>query len=221
MTGKINVLVADDHAIVREGLRAIIDAKPDMQLVGEASNGIEAVALAKKLQPDVILMDIMMPKKDGIEAIDNIIQDNSDAKILVLTSYTEDEKVFAAIKAGALGYVLKESPPSDLIEAIRDIYRGDSFLHPTIARKVIRELRPADSDNPNPEKTLSERELEVLKLIARGLNNDDIGARLKVSQRTVGSHISKILEKLHLTNRTQAALYALRKGLTPLFPHDR
>lgn len=216
MTEKIEVLVVDDHAIVREGLRAIIDSKADMEVVGEAVDGVEAVLLAKNLQPDVILMDIIMPHKDGIEAINEIMQENPQTKILVLTSYTEDEKVFAAIKAGAIGYVLKETTPSDLLQAIRGIHRGDSILHPSIARKLIRELQPAEVSLSTSGKTLTERELEILKLVAHGLNNEDIGEYLRISERTVGSHISKILDKLHLSNRTQAALYALRKGLTTL-----
>jgi NarL family two-component system response regulator LiaR len=216
MTEKIEVLVVDDHAIVREGLRAIIDSKADMEVVGEAVDGVEAVLLAKNLQPDVILMDIIMPHKDGIEAINEIMQENPQTKILVLTSYTEDEKVFAAIKAGAIGYVLKETTPSDLLQAIRGIHRGDSILHPSIARKLIRELQPAEVSLSTSGKTLTERELEILKLVAHGLNNEDIGEYLRISERTVGSHISKMLDKLHLSNRTQAALYALRKGLTTL-----
>lgn len=218
MTEKIRILVVDDHAIVREGLRAIIDSKADMEVVGEAADGIEAALIAKTLQPDVILMDIVMPHKNGIEAINEIMQENPQTKILVLTSYTEDEKVFAAIKAGAMGYVLKETTPHDLLQAIRDINRGDSILHPFIARKLILELHPAEVNLSCPEKTLTERELEILKLLAHGLKNGDIGERLRISERTVGAHISNILDKLHLSNRTQAALYALRKGLTNLFP---
>lgn len=218
MTEKIGILVVDDHAIVREGLRAIIDSKADMEVVGEAADGVEAILLAKTLQPDVILMDIIMPHKDGIEAINEIMQENHRAKILVLTSYTEDEKVFAAIKAGAMGYILKETTPYDLLQGIRDIHRGNSILHPFIARKLIRELHPAEASLPTPENTLTERELEILKLVAQGLNNENIGECLRISERTVGAHISKILDKLHLSNRTQAALYALRKGLTTLFP---
>jgi NarL family two-component system response regulator LiaR len=218
MTEKIRILVVDDHAIVREGLRAIIDSKADMEVVGEAADGIQAVLIAKTLQPDVILMDIVMPHKNGIEAINEIMQENLQTKILVLTSFTEDEKVFAAIKAGAMGYVLKETTPHDLLQAIRVINRGDSILHPFIAHKLILELHPAEASLYCPEKTLTERELEILKLVAHGLKNEDIGERLRISERTVGAHISNILDKLHLSNRTQAALYALRKGLTNLFP---
>jgi NarL family two-component system response regulator LiaR len=212
MTETIRILIADDHAIVREGLRALIGAKPDMELVGEAADGVEAVQKARSLQPDVILLDLVMPRKDGIEAIGEIKQENPEAHILVLTSFAEDEKVFSAIKAGALGYLLKDSSPQELLQAIRDVHRGESSLHPAVARKLIGELnRP--SDLPATEEPLTEREVEVLSLVARGLSNQEIAERLVVSERTVRTHVSNILGKLHLANRTQAALYAVREGL--------
>jgi NarL family two-component system response regulator LiaR len=212
MTETIRILIADDHAIVREGLRALIGAKPDMELVGEAADGVEAVLKARSLQPDVILLDLVMPRKDGIEAIGEIKQENPEAHILVLTSFAEDEKVFSAIKAGALGYLLKDSSPQELLQAIRDVHRGESSLHPAVARKLIGELnRP--SDLPATEEPLTEREVEVLSLVARGLSNQEIAERLVVSERTVRTHVSNILGKLHLANRTQAALYAVREGL--------
>lgn len=215
MTESIRILIADDHAIVREGLRALIDAKPDMEIVGEAADGIEAVLKARSLQPDVILLDLVMPRQDGIEAIREIKQENPNARVLVLTSFAEDEKVFPAIKAGALGYLLKDSSPQELLHAIRDVYQGRSSLHPTIALKLIRELsRP--SDLPPTEEPLTEREVEVLRLVAQGLTNQEIAEKLVISERTVGTHVSNILEKLHLANRTQAALYALREGLASL-----
>ena len=215
MTESIRILIADDHAIVREGLRALIDAKPDMEIVGEAADGIEAVLKTRSLQPDVILLDLVMPRMDGIEAIREIKQENPNARILVITSFAEDEKVFPAIKAGALGYLLKDSSPQELLHAIRDVYQGWSSLHPTIALKLIRELsRP--SDLPPTEKPLTEREVEVLRLVAQGLTNQEIAEKLVISERTVGTHVSNILEKLHLANRTQAALYALREGLASL-----
>ena len=211
----IRILIADDHAVVREGLRALIEAKPDMELVGEAEDGIKAVSLARSLKPDVILLDLLMPRMDGIEAIAEIKQENPNARILVLTSFAGDDKVFPAIKAGALGYLLKDSPSQALIQAIREVHRGESSLHPTIARKLIREL-----NRPSPaapiENLLTEREVAVLKLIAGGLSNQEIAERLVISERTVSSHVSNILEKLHLANRTQAALYALREGLASL-----
>jgi NarL family two-component system response regulator LiaR len=212
MTETIHILIADDHAIVREGLRWLIDTEPGMELVGEATDGVEAVLKARSLQPDVILLDLVMPRKDGIEAIGEIKQENPEARVLVLTSFAEDEKVFSAIKAGALGYLLKDSSPQELLQAIRDVHRGESSLHPTIARKLIGELsRP--SDLSATEEPLTERELEVLSLVARGLSNQDIADRLVVSERTVRTHVSNILDKLHLANRTQAALYAVREGL--------
>jgi NarL family two-component system response regulator LiaR len=212
MTETIHILIADDHAIVREGLRVLLDAKPDMELVGEASDGVEAVLKARSLQPDVILLDLVMPRKDGIEAIGEIKEENPEARILVLTSFAEDDKVFPAIKAGALGYLLKDSSPQELLQAIRDVHRGESSLHPTIARKLIGELnRP--SDLPAAEEPLTEREAEALSLVARGLSNQEIADRLVVSERTVRTHVSNILGKLHLANRTQAALYAVREGL--------
>ena len=215
MTEEIRVLIVDDHAVVREGLRALIDTEPGMELAGEAADGVEAVTQAQTLQPDVILLDLMMPRKGGIEAIGEIMAADAGARILVLTSFAEDDKVFTAIKAGALGYLLKDASPSELLQAIRDVYRGEPSMHPTIARKLMRELRrPAEL--PPTEEPLTERELEVLQLVARGLSNQEIADELFVSERTVRTHVSNILGKLHLANRTQAALYALREGLARL-----
>jgi two-component system, NarL family, response regulator LiaR len=208
----IRILIADDHAVVREGLRALIEAKPDMELVGEAEDGVEAVSLARSLKPDVILLDLLMPRMDGIEAIGEIKKENPNARILVLTSFAGDDKVFPAIKAGAMGYLLKDSPSQALIQAIREVHLGESPLHPTIARKLIRELiRPSTA--ASVENLLTEREVEVLKLIAGGLSNLEIAEKLVISERTVSSHVSNILGKLHLANRTQVALYAFREGL--------
>ena len=208
----IRVLIADDHAIVREGLRSLLETEPGMDLVGEAADGGEAVAQARALQPDVILLDLMMPRMDGIAALGEIRREQPDACILVLTSFTEDEKVFAAIKRGALGYLLKDSSPQELLDAIREVARGEPALHPTIARKVLRELSRPPELPPTPD-PLTARELEVLRLVAQGLSNQEIAERLAVSERTARTHVSQILTKLHLANRTQAALYALREGL--------
>ena len=213
--GPIRVIIADDHAIVREGLIHLISNRPDIKIVGEAEDGAQAVQLARTLQPDVILLDLIMPNMDGIAAINAIKREDPDARILILTSFAEEEKVFAAIRAGALGYLLKDSSPLALIDAIYDVHRGDSSLHPSIARKLIRELnRPPDL--PPTEDPLTEREVEVLKLVAQGLSNQEIADRLYISPRTVGVHVGHILDKLHLANRTQAALYALREGLASL-----
>lgn len=217
MSETIRILIADDHAIVREGLQTLINAKPGMELVGQASDGVEAAQLAAALQPDVILLDMAMPRKDGLEAIRDIKQDNPNARILVLTSFDDDERVFSAIKAGALGYLLKDSSPQQLLQAIHDVYEGRSSLHPTIALKVIKELNQP-SDLPPTKEPLTEREVETLRLIAQGLTNQEIAEKLTISERTVGKHVSNILDKLHLANRTQAALYALRRGLASLNP---
>ena len=215
-TETIRILIADDHAVVREGLRALIAAKPGMKVVGEAADGVEAVLKTRSLHPDVILMDLLMPRKDGVEAIGEIRQENPNVRILVLTSYAEDAKVFTAIQAGALGYLLKDSSPQELIQAIRDVHRGESSLHPTIALKVIQELKRPVEISPPAQEQLTEREVQVLRLVARGLSNQEVAEILVISERTVGTHVSNILDKLCLSNRTQAALYALREGLANL-----
>jgi NarL family two-component system response regulator LiaR len=215
MTDPIKVLVVDDHLIVRKGIRALLATEPDIQVIGEATNGKEAIAQTEQLAPDVILMDLVMPEMDGIEAIGHITQQNAEARIVVLTSFATDEKVFPAIKAGALGYLLKDSDPEELVHAIRRVYRGESSLHPTIARKLLQELSRPPQRPPTTE-PLTEREVAVLKLIAQGLSNQDIADELVISEATVRTHVSNILGKLHLASRTQAALYALREGLASL-----
>lgn len=215
MSEPIRILIADDHAIVREGLRSLIATEPGMELLGEASDGLQAVEKARALQPDVILLDMMMPRKDGLGAINDIIKENPNARILVLTSFAEDEKVFPAIKAGALGYLLKDSSPQELLQAIRNVYHGEASLHPTIARKLMRELKQPATLPPTTD-PLTEREVEVLRLVAQGLSNDEVAEKLVVSERTVRTHVSHILDKLHLANRTQMALYAVREGIAKL-----
>jgi len=214
-TQKIRVLIADDHAIVREGLRTLISNASDMELVGEAENGIQAVELACTLNPDVALMDLVMPVMDGLEAIRQIKEKSPQISILVLTSFAEEDKVFPAIKAGAMGYLLKDSSPAQLLQAIQDVYHGQSFLHPSIAYMVLRELSQT-SDLPPTQNPLTERELDVLKCIARGMSGAQIAKKLEISEWTVRTHTRNILEKLHLANRVQAALYALREGLVDL-----
>jgi len=212
MSKSIRILIADDHTLVRAGMRALLESEPGMEVIGEAADGVEAVAQAGKLEPDVILLDLVMPRKDGIQAITEICETDSDARILVLTSYTDDEKVFPAIKAGALGYLLKDSEPSELLQAIRSVHAGEPSLAPTVARKLMRELQQPPA-RPLSKHPLSEREVQVLRLVAQGMTNKEIADRLVVSERTVRAHVSNILNKLHLANRTQAALYAVREGL--------
>ena len=211
----IRVLIADDHAIVREGQRALIETEPGMELIGEAADGVEAVHMARTLQPDVILLDLLMPRKGGVEAIGEIKEENPKARILVLTSFAEDEKVYAAIKAGALGYLLKDASPQEILAAIREVHRGEPSMPPIITHKLMSELQRT-SNLPPTEDPLTERELEILKLVAQGLPNLEIAQRLVISERTVRTHVSNMLAKLHLANRTQVALYALREGLAHL-----
>ena len=217
MTENIRILIADDHAIVREGQRALIDTEPGLELVGEAADGLEAVEMARSLEPDVIMIDLIMPRMGGIEAIEQIKSQNSEVGILVLTSFAEDEKVYSAIKAGALGYRLKDASPQELLTAIREVYRGEPSMDPAIAQKLMRELQRS-SHLPPTEEPLTEREVDVLKLVAQGKPNQEIAETLVISERTARTHVSNILNKLHLANRTQAALYALREGLADLDP---
>lgn len=215
MTASIRILIADDHAVVREGLRALIGTEPGMQLVGEAADGLEAVQQARSQKPDVVLLDLVMPRMDGIEAIDRIRDEDPAARILVLTSFAEDEKVFSAVKAGALGYLLKDASPQELLQAIREVHEGEPSMQPGIAHKVMRELQRV-SNLPPTEEPLTERELQVLQFVAQGLTNQEIADKLVVSERTVRAHVSHILDKLHVANRTQAALHALKEGLAKL-----
>lgn len=208
----IRVLIVDDHAIVRKGIRALLSESGGFEIVGEAADGHEAIAAAAETQPDVILMDLLMPGMDGIEATRRITSQRPGARILVLTSFAADNKLFPAIKAGALGYLLKDSSPEDLLRAIRQVHRGEPALHPTIARKLLQEIAQPVDLSPAPE-ALTARELAVLRLIAQGLSNQEIADKLVVSEPTVRTHVSRILGKLHLASRTQAALYAVREGL--------
>jgi NarL family two-component system response regulator LiaR len=215
MTNTIRILVADDHAIIRKGIGAMLAIVPDMEMVGVAASGREAVALATELEPDVILMDLVMPEMDGIEAIRAIKASQPEARILVLTTFAGEDKIFPAIQSGALGYQLKDSDPEDLITAIRQVHRGESSLHPLIARKVLQELSHPPEQPPTAD-PLTPREVEVLQLVAQGMENQAIARQLVISDATVRTHVSNILSKLHLASRTQAALYALREGLASL-----
>ena len=215
MSQAIRVLIVDDHTIVRKGIRALLTEIAGIEVVGEAADGQAAVAQANSLRPDVILMDLAMPKMDGIEATRQITTSQPESRILVMTSFATDDKVLPAIKAGALGYLLKESAPEDLVQAIQQIHRGESSLHPTIARKVLQEIAHPSDRPPTPD-PLTKREAEVLLLVAEGLSNRDISKKLNISDATVRSHVSNIMSKLHLATRIQAALYALREGLVSL-----
>jgi len=210
----IQVLIVDDHAIVRKGIRALLVEYKEIEVIGEATNGVEAVEMTNRLQPDVILLDLIMPVMDGIEAIKQIVASQPEARILVLTGYAGENYVIPSIEMGALGYLLKDSQPEDLITAIRQVYLGEPVIDPAIAWKLIRgisEEKPAQTTKP-----LSEREMEVLRLLALGKSNPEIAEQLSLTEVTVRTHISRILAKLGLANRVQAALYALRTGLAVL-----
>jgi NarL family two-component system response regulator LiaR len=211
----IRVLVVDDHAIVRRGIRALLAEIEDIEVIGEASDGQEAMAQAEALRPDVILMDLVMPGVDGIEVTRHITADEDGPPILVLTSFAGDDKVFPAIKAGALGYLLKDSEPAELVEAIHQVHRGEPSLPPSIAQKLLKELRRPSARPPTPD-PLTDREMEVLRMVAKGLTNPEIAERLAITEATVRTHVSNILSKLHLANRVQATLYALQEGITSL-----
>jgi len=213
----IRVLIVDDQAIVRKGIRALLAEVEAIAVVGEASNGQEAVAQAFALDPDVTLMDLAMPEMDGLEAIRQITAGQAGARILVLTSFVSDDKVFPAIRAGALGYLLKDSEPADLIRAIKQVNRGEPSLHPSIAVKVLQELRRPAQETPPPN-ALTAREVEVLRLVAKGMSNREIATQLTTTEATIKTHVSSILSKLHLANRVQAALYAISEGVT--LPED-
>jgi len=212
MNPEIRLLVVDDHTVVRKGIIAMLDTEPDLSVIGECSNGKEAVEAFAQYKPDVVLMDLVMPVMDGVEAIRAIKQASPKARILVLTSFTSDERVFAAIEAGATGYLLKDSDPEDLVKSIHQVYQGESSLHPMIARKLLNELTQQSAKKKNSEEELTEREIEVLKYIAKGLSNQEIADQMVVSKPTIHTHVSNILSKLQLSNRTQAALFAIREG---------
>lgn len=217
---KIRVLVVDDHAVVRHGLRMFIELQNDMEVVGEGTNGIEAVELAAQLDPDVILLDLLMPQMDGVEATRKILEHSPHSRVLILTSFGEDDKVFPAIRAGAQGYLLKDIQPRELVQAVRETYQGKAQLHPDITRRL---MQAVSGDVPVEEaklalpsedlEVLTEREREVLDLIARGLSNREIAEQMVISEKTVKTHVSNLLDKLDLADRTRAAIWALKHGL--------
>jgi NarL family two-component system response regulator LiaR len=215
MTNPITILLVDDHQIVRDGVRAYLDAQPDLQVAGEAASGEEAVRLAADLVPDVVLMDLVMPGMDGVEATWRVRRVSPRTQVVVLTSFHDDAHVFNAIKAGALSYLLKDVGPAELAEAVRAAARGEVTLNSRVAARLLAEMRaPAGPGRPpNPFAELSEREQDVLRLIAEGLSNAEIAGRLTISEKTVKGHVSNILGKLHLADRTQAAVFAWRQGL--------
>jgi NarL family two-component system response regulator LiaR len=209
----ISVVLADDHAVVRHGLRFMLEQRPDIRVVGECGDGAEAVELVTKLAPEVALLDLLMPGMDGVVATREIKRLVPGTQVVILTSYSDDELVFNAIRAGALSYLLKDSSPQELVEAVRAAARGESKLHGVIAGLVMREMqRPPSS----PLDELTPRELEVLTLIARGRSNHEIAHDLVISEPTVRTHVASILSRLHLADRTQAAIYALQQNLVPL-----
>lgn len=213
MTDKISLLLTDDHALVRQGIRVFLELQPDLTVIGEADSGEAAVRMAAELVPDVVLMDLVMPGIGGVEATRQVKQVSPHSQIIVLTSYHEDEYIFPALRAGALSYVLKDVGPDELADIVRKAARGESVLHPRVASRVVQELRGTKRDIPNLFTELSDRELEVLRLIADGLSNAEIANKLVISEKTVKGHVSNILGKLHMMDRTQAAVFAWREGL--------
>lgn len=211
---KIKVLIVDDHQVVRQGLRTFLELQEDISVIGEAGDGQAAVEMVARLEPDVVLMDLVMPRLDGIAATRRVKSEFSHVKVIALTSFTEDDKVFPAIQAGASSYLLKDVSPDDLVEAIRAVHQGESRLHPEITRKLMEQV--AQQNNPAREplpEALTEREGDVIRLVARGCSNHEIAQELVISEKTVKTHISNILSKLHLVDRTQLAIYAIKKGL--------
>jgi NarL family two-component system response regulator LiaR len=209
----ISIIIVDDHAVVREGVRAFLETQPDLLVLGDAGSGEEALRLVAEAAPDVVLMDLVMPGMDGVETTRRVKRISPRTQIIVLTSYHQDEHIFPAIRAGALSYLLKDLDSHELASAIRKAARGEATLHPRVAARVVQELQGATRAEVNAFTELSERELEVLRLIADGVSNSDIAAQLVISEKTVKSHVSNILSKLHVLDRTQAAVYAWREGV--------
>jgi DNA-binding NarL/FixJ family response regulator len=209
----ITVMIVDDHEMVRRGACSYLEAQPDISVVAQASSGEEAVKLAQEFIPDVVLMDLVMPGMDGVEATRRVKDISPRSQIVILTSFHQDEFIFPALQAGAISYLLKDVKASELVEAIRRAARGEATLHPRIAARVIKTFRSLDPEEATPFIALTEREMEVLKLIAKGYSNDKIAEQLVISMGTVKGHVSNILSKLHLVDRTQAAAYAWQEGI--------
>ena len=212
---KIRLLVVDDQTVVREGLAAILANYSDIDVIGQAADGIQAMEIIKQEKPDVVLLDLAMPNQDGLTTIPKIKEYAPNTRILVVTGFAENDLVYQAIKAGALGYILKDATRDQLLQAIRDVAQGRASLQPSIAVKLIQEINHP-SETLYTADPLTRRELDTIRLIARGLSNQEIAAELVVNERTIAKYVSSILDKLHLANRTQAALYALREGITGL-----
>jgi two-component system, NarL family, response regulator LiaR len=215
MPEKIRVLIVDDHAVLRHGLRLMLEQKPEFEVIGEGRDGQEAVAMTLQLKPDLILMDLAMPRMSGLEAIVQIHQHMPEARILVLTSFSDDDNLIAAVKAGATGYLIKDSSPAELIAALHQVYEGNFSFSADFTRRLMLELR-SPAKKVQPFNNLSERELDVLRMAGGGLSNAEIAARLFITEGTVRFHFSNILRKLNLPSRTQAVLFALREGLADL-----
>jgi NarL family two-component system response regulator LiaR len=210
----IKVLIVDDHQVVRQGLRTFLELHEDIAVIGEAEDGLKAIEMVQQLQPDIILMDLVMPQMDGISATQKIHASGSPAKIIALTSFSEDDKVFPAIQAGASSYLLKDVSPDDLVDAIRAVHLGEARLHPDITRKLMEQVSHLKSSSQEtPVENLTARELEVVRLVAMGRNNREIAQKLFISEKTVKTHISNILGKLNLEHRTQLAIYAIKNNL--------
>ena len=211
---KIRVLIVDDHQVVRQGLRTFLELQEDVEVVGEAEDGQLAVEMVQQLSPNVVLMDLVMPRLDGISATRQVRSLGSNVKVIALTSFTEDDKVFPAIQAGASSYLLKDVSPADLVEAIRAAHRGEARLHPDVARKLMQQVAHQAPVPREPQvESLTERERDVVQLVAQGCSNLEIANQLVISEKTVKTHVSNILSKLHLEDRTQLAIYAIKKGL--------
>ena len=209
----VKLVIVDDHRVVRSGVKALIETEPGLEVIGEAGDGREAVTKVKAQQPDVVLMDLVMPEMDGVEATKELTKLSPAPEILILTSFSEEERIIQAIKAGASGYLIKDASPDELVQAIEDVYHGESTLDPKVAGTVLRSVQNEPEDSAEE---LTDREIEVLELLAEGLPNEDIAEKLYISERTVRSHVSNILGKLDLANRTQAALYAVKNGFAEI-----